>query len=167
MASPVKSRWFRHGGGMSPISLAEPIGRYLSFGAREEIAVLNAQDHGIRDIARRVGRDPSTISRGLRRNAATRADQRGYRSGVAPWKAQHAAKRPKIAKLATNPRLRSYVEDRLAGTVTHAEGRPVAGPSVPWAGRRHGRRVDRRWGAAWSPEQISHRLRVGSPMMSR
>jgi hypothetical protein len=148
---------------MPPISLAEPTGRYLSFAEREEIALLEAQDHGVREIARQIGRDPSTISRELRRNAATRASQRGYRAGVAQWKAQQAAKRPKSAKLTTNPKLRDYVEQRLSGTVTDAEGRPVPGPNVPWVGRRHGRRQDRRWGTAWSPEQISHRLKFDFP----
>jgi IS30 family transposase len=160
VSAPVGVRWFRHAGGMSPISLAEPTGRYLSFPEREEIALLKAQDHGVREIARRIGRDPSTISRELRRNAATRAGQRGYRAGVAQWKAQQAAKRPKVAKLAAHPRLRAYVERKLAGEVTDADGRPVPGPNVPWKGRRHGRRADRRWGTAWSPEQISHRLRL-------
>jgi len=42
---------------MSPISLAEPSGRYLSFAEREEIALLRAQDYGVREIARRIGRD--------------------------------------------------------------------------------------------------------------
>jgi IS30 family transposase len=148
---------------MPPISLAEPSGRYLSFAEREEIAVLKAQGHGVREIARQIDRDASTISRELRRNAATRASQRGYRAGVAQWKAQQAAKRPKAAKLATNPELRSYVEQRLSGAVRDAQGRPIAGPNVPWAGRRHGRRQDRRWGTAWSPEQISHRLTVDFP----
>ena len=32
-----------------------------------------------------------------------------------------------------------------------------------WIGRRHGRRTDRRWGKAWSPEQIAHRLPVDFP----
>ncbi len=163
VSTPVASRWFRHAGGMAPISLAEPTGRYLSFAEREEIALLKAQDQGVREIARAIGRDPSTISRELRRNAATRASQRGYRAGVAQWKAQQAAKRPKDAKLATNRRLREYVESKLAGEVTDAQGRPVAGPNVPWAGRRHGRRQDRRWGVAWSPEQISNRLKVDYP----
>lgn len=163
VSTPVASRWFRHAGGMPPISLVEPTGRYLSFAEREEIALLRAQGHGVREVARRIGRDPSTISRELRRNAATRAGGRGYRAVVAQWKAQQAAKRPKQAKLATNPRLRAYVESKLAGQVTDAEGRPIAGPNVPWAGRRHGRRQDRRWGVAWSPEQISNRLRVDFP----
>jgi IS30 family transposase len=148
---------------MPPISLDEPTGRYLSFVEREEIALLKIPDHGVREIARQIGRDPSTISRELRRNAATRAGKRVYRAGVAQWKAQQAAKRPKVAKLATNPRLRAYVESKLAGEVSDAEGRPIAGPNVPWAGRRHGRRQDRRWGVAWSPEQISNRLKVDFP----
>jgi hypothetical protein len=163
VSTPVASRWFRHAGGMSPISLAEPSGRYLSFVEREEIALLVAQGHGVRAVARRTGRDPSTISRELRRNAATRASQRGYRAGVAQWKAQQAAKRPKSAKLATNATLRGYVEQRLSGSVRDADGRPIAGPNVSWAGRRHGRRQDRRWGAAWSPEQISLRLKFDFP----
>ena len=90
VSTPVATRWFHHAGGMPPISLDEPTGRYLSFAEREEIALLRAQDHGVREIARRIGRDPSTISRELRRNAATRAGQRVYRAGVAQWKAQQA-----------------------------------------------------------------------------
>src|SRR4051812_34865804 len=49
---PVGARWYRHAGGMTPLSLDEPIGRYLSFAEREEIALLNAQDKGVREIAR-------------------------------------------------------------------------------------------------------------------
>ncbi len=160
VSTPVASRWFRHAGGMPPISLAEPTGRYLCFAEREEIALLNAQGCGVREIARCISRDPGTVSRELRRNAATRCGEHIYRAGVAQWKAQQAAKRPKVAKLAANPRLRAYVEDKLAGEVTDAQGRPIAGPNVPWAGRRHGRRKDRRWGTAWSPEQISNRLEI-------
>src|SRR4051795_6128750 len=59
VSTPVATRWFRHAGGMSPISLAEPTGRYLSFAEREEIALLNVQDHGVREIARQLCRDPS------------------------------------------------------------------------------------------------------------
>jgi IS30 family transposase len=163
VSTPVATRWFRNAGGMTPISLAEPTGRYLSFAEREEIALLNAQKFGVREIARQLGRDASTISRELRRNAATRSDQKSYRATVAQWKAQQAAKRPKDAKLATNERLRAYVEDKLSGQVTDPEGRPIAGPNVPWVGRRHGRRQDRRWGVAWSPEQISNRLKIDFP----
>ena len=59
---PVGTRWFRHAGGMPPICLAEPTGRYLSFEEREEIAILRAQGKGVREIARVIGRDPGTES---------------------------------------------------------------------------------------------------------
>jgi IS30 family transposase len=164
VSGPVGSRWFRHAGGMAPISLAEPSGRYLSFPEREEIALLRAEDHGVREIARRVGRDPSTISRELRRNAATRAGDRGYRASVAQWKAEQAAGRPKTAKLAANHRLRNYVQDRLSGKVRHPDGTEVPGPSAPaWKGRNKPHRNDRPWAMAWSPEQISGRLEVEFP----
>lgn len=110
---PVGARWFRHAGGMPPISLAEPTGRYLAFEEREEIAILRAMNKGVREIARALGRDPGTISRELRRNAATRSGKQEYRATVAQWKAQQAAKRPKTAKLTGNDRLREYVQDRL------------------------------------------------------
>ena len=163
VSAPVGGRWFRQGGGMPTMSTKAASGRYLSFVEREEIAILKAQHLGVREIARRVGRDPGTISRELRRNAATRAESPGYRASVAQWKAERAARRPKPAKLATNPRLRAWVEERLAGAVQDSQGRSIPGPNVPWKGRRHGRRADRRWGTAWSPEQISHRLKVDFP----
>jgi IS30 family transposase len=164
VSGPVGSRWVRHGGGMPPITLTSPSCRYLSFADREEIAILKAQDHGVREIARRTGWDASTISRELRRNAATRAGQRGYRASVAQWKAEQAARRPKAAKLATNDRLCDYVQDRLSGKVKHPDGTQVAGPRVPaWKGRGKAHRADRRWATAWSPEQISHRLRIDFP----
>ena len=163
VSAPVGSRWFRQAGGMAPIRLAEPSGRYLSFAEREEIALLSVQNVGVRAIARRVGRDPSTISRELRRNAATGADQRGYRAGVAQWKAEQAAKRPKVAKLVANPTLRGYVQERLAGQLRRPDGSVVAGPGAVWKGRSKPRRQDRRWVRGWSPEQISHRLKVDFP----
>lgn len=164
VSSPVGQRWFRHAGGMSPLSLAEPSSRYLSFAEREEIAILREQQHGVREIARRIGRDPGTISRELRRNAATRGGKAHYRAGVAQWKAQQAAKRPKPAKLATNPRLRAYVQDRLAGQVRRADGTVVVGPkAAAFKGRGKPFRADRAWSSAWSPEQISNRLKIDFP----
>ena len=161
---PVGARWFRHAGGMPPISLAEPSGRYLTFEEREEIAILRAMDKGVREIARTLGRDPGSISRELRRNAATRSGKQEYRATVAQWKAQQAAKRPKTAKLAGNDRLREYVQDRLAGDVRRPDGTVVFGPETPpWKGLNKPRRQDRRWATAWSPEQIASRLRVDFP----
>lgn len=161
---PVGTRWFRHAGGMAPINMAEPSGRYLSFEEREQIAILRAKKTGVRQIARTLGRDPGTISRELRRNAASRAGTLEYRATVAQWKAQQSAKRPKVAKLVANDRLREYVQERLDGSVTRADGTVVAGPATThWKGRNKPHRQDRRWTTAWSPEQISHRLRIDFP----
>ena len=117
----------------------------------------------MQEVARRLGRAASTISRELRRNAATRSGGLAYRATTAQWHAERAARRPKPAKLAQNAILRAYVEDRLAGVVVAPNGAPVPGPAVPWKGRRHGPRQDRRWAQAWSPEQIARRLSVDFP----
>lgn len=147
---------------LSPSSRALS-GRYLSFGEREEIALLRAQGHGVCAIARRIRRAPSTVSRELRRNAATRSGGFEYKATTAQWHADRAARRPKQAKLASNAALRQYVQDRLAGLVRAPNGKVFRGPAVPWQGRRTGRRRDRRWANAWSPEQIASRLRLDFP----
>ena len=156
----VGSRWFRDSGGMPPSCPTSFSGRYLSFIEREEVAVLNASGSGVNEIARRLGRSPSTISRELRRNAATRSGGFEYRATTAQWHADRRARRPKVAKLVTHDALRQYVQERLAGTILSPAGSVVAGPATRWTGRRHGRRQDRRWANSWSPEQIANRLRV-------
>jgi IS30 family transposase len=152
---------------MPPSTLApsaKPLsGRYLTFAEREEIALWRAQRHGVREVARRLGRAASTISRELRRNAATRSGSLEYRATTAQWHAERAARRPKRAKLSTNAALRAYVQDRLSGRIVAQGGAAVDGPVVRWKGRRHGRRQNRRWGMAWSPEQIANRLRHDFP----
>ena len=158
------SRWFRQRGGMA-LFMDQPVsGRYLSFSEREEIAVLKAQRVGVREIARQLGRAASTISRELRRNAATRGGTLEYRASVAQWKAELMARRPKTAKLVENERLREYVQQRLAGQVRRADATVVAGPvTAPWKGRSKPRRQDRRWVCAWSPQQIANRLPIDFP----
>src|SRR5690349_11226582 len=110
----VGARWFREAGGMPPAALApssKPLcGRYLSFAEREEIALCRAQGQGVREVARRLGRAASTISRELRRNAATRGGGLDYRATAAQWHAEQAARRPKSAKLAANAALQTYVQ---------------------------------------------------------
>ena len=105
VASAVGSRWFREAGGMRPISFHSLSSRYLSLSEREEIAIYKAKGCGVREIARQVKRSPATISRELRRNAATRTDSSGYRATAAQWHANRRAKRPKVAKLVANERL--------------------------------------------------------------
>lgn len=162
VSPPVGTRWFRVHGGISP-HLGPMSKRYLSFIEREEIAILQSQNLGVRAIARRLGRPPSTISRELRRNAATRGGDLQYRATTAQWHADRRARRPKVAKLAANDALRRYVQDRLAGTIVALDGSAVPGPDVRFIGRRHGRRQDRRWATAWSPEQIAKRLPIDFP----
>ena len=123
----------------------------MSFAEREEIALLRARAHGVREIARRLRRSPATISRELRRNAATRGGDLQYRATAAQWHADRRARRPKAAKLARQEPLRRYVQDRLAGLVAAPDGRRVAGPAVRWGGRRHGRRQPRRLGHGVEP----------------
>lgn len=163
VSSAVGTRWFRQGGGMCPVELVALSGRYLSLSEREQIALLRAQGFGVREIAKRIDRHASTISRELRRNAATRCGYVDYRATTAQWHAERRARRPKAAKLATNEALRDYVQQRLAGTLTSCAGRHE-GPAVKaWKGRRHGRRQDRRWALAWSPQQIANRLCIDFP----
>jgi IS30 family transposase len=102
-------RWFGDAGGVIP-DLVEPIGLRLSFAEREEIAHLNSKELGVNEIARKVGRHKSTISRELRRDCVGR---RGYRASRAQSEADQKAKRPKVSRLATNLPLRKQVQDRL------------------------------------------------------
>lgn len=164
VSGPVGSRWFRERGGMATFLITPVTGRSLSFDEREVMALLKAQGAGVREIARQLGRHPSTVSRELRRNAATRGGKLEYRASVAQWKAELMARRPKTAKLVENDRLREYVQDRLSGQVRRPDGTTAAGPTTtPWKGRNKPRRQDRRWATAWSPEQISNRLKVDFP----
>lgn len=168
ISMPVATRWFRQSGGM-PCSHLRPGAprlstRYLSFNEREQLALLRVQGVSVRGCARVLGRAASTISRELRRNAATRSGGLEYRALPAQWHAERAGRRPKVAKLVARPALRDYVQARLAGLVTAPHAGPIAGPQVRWTGRRQGRRQHRRWATAWSPAQIAHRLPLDFPL---
>ena len=130
--------------------------------------MLRAQGIGIRDIAHQLHRAPSTISRELRRNAATRSGNFEYRATTAQWHAERAARRPKASKLALNdvlrpdaqarcsgPMFRPDVQERLSGQSVALVGAAVSAPQVAWKGRNLGRRKPRRWATAWSPEYPS------------
>ena len=113
VAAGASRRWgwrvFYEAGGVNPVPVADPVGRYLSFDEREEIMRLDAAGQGVRAIARELGRDPSTISRELRRGQG----HRGYKASVAQGRADQGRRGPRGAKLATNLRLRREVQTRL------------------------------------------------------
>jgi len=135
----------------------------MTFSEREEIALECARGTGIRAIARKLSRSPSTVSREIRRNSATRSGDFDYRAITAQWHADRAAQRPKPSKLASNPALRDYVQDRLSGLISTPGGIAFDGPVVVWKGRRAVHRQSRRWSCAWSPEQIAQRLKMDFP----
>lgn len=107
-------RWFVEAGGMSPIDLGEPCGRYLSLTEREEIAVGLAEGLSLREIGRLLGRSVSTVSREVARNRSVRRP-RSYRATLAQHKAEERARRPKPTKLQLNPVLREVVQVMLDG----------------------------------------------------
>jgi IS30 family transposase len=104
-------RWFREAGGMCPPRFV-PSGRYLSLAEREDLAAAHAAGEGVRQIAERLGRSPSTVSRELRRNSSFRG-HRFYRPSIAQAKAELRARRPKEGKLATRPALCLAVQKGL------------------------------------------------------
>jgi len=118
-------RWFRDAGGMPPLPLTEPSGRFLSILEREQIAAGVARGDSIRHIAGVIGRHPSTVLRELRRNrdrspryrpkhTAKPSDRPTlYSPSAAQGRADRRLSRPKLSKLASTPRLRAEVERRL------------------------------------------------------
>jgi hypothetical protein len=117
----------------------------------------------VKEIARRSGRDPSTISRGVRRNAATRGWKMDLRASVAvESRAACAASQDGEAR-----RQRTAARVCAGGSFrpgSPPDGTPVPGPvAAAWKWRNKPRRQDRRWASAWSPEQICNRLRLDFP----
>ena len=92
-----------------PLPAVEWSPRRLSLGEREEISRGLAADESLRCIARRLGRAASTVSREVAGNGG----RVRYRAAQAHQTSRHRAQRPKPAKLASNHRLRTVVEDKL------------------------------------------------------
>jgi transposase, IS30 family len=85
--------------------------RYLSEDERVRIADLRKAGAGVRAIADRLGRSPSTISRELRRNRDPGSGQ--YRPFTAHKLAVRRRARPRPGKIAADPVLRQFVQERL------------------------------------------------------
>jgi len=164
VSPPVGTRWFRSAGGMPPTHLSPsailPKGRSLCFSEREKIALDRARGTGVRAIARKLGRSPSTISREIRRNPATRSGAFDYRALAAQWHADRAASCPRHAFSMGVPRPASSRSIRRGATTSRINcpgslPRRTASPSmdrVVWKGRRAVHRQSRRWSSARSPE---------------
>jgi IS30 family transposase len=90
-----------------------PGGRSLSREERYEIARLREARPplSVRQVAARIGRSPSTVSRELRRNACPRTG--GYQPEAAHAMARRRRARPKASKLSRNPALRAAVQGML------------------------------------------------------
>ena len=88
---------------------SEDTGHRLSLTEREEISRRLARGESCRQIARQLGRAPSTITRDVAANGAASA----YRACRAAERARRLAARPKRAKLAMSAPLRHQVEAGL------------------------------------------------------
>ncbi|SEG94670.1 Transposase and inactivated derivatives, IS30 family, partial [Thermomonospora echinospora] len=108
--------------------------RYLREADRVHIADRLREKASIRQIARELGRSPSTISREIRRNGMPlRGDHSkwAYRPHAAQARADARRPRPKPGKIGQNPQLRDFIQRHL--------------------------------GLRWSPEQICQALRARFP----
>jgi IS30 family transposase len=105
--SGIGSR-IRQAGGIRP-HLPCRAERHLTLAEREEISRGLAADESFRQIAGRLDRAPSTVSR----EVAANGGRKNYRAVAADQQATQRRRRPKVCKLAGSPRLRQLVNDRL------------------------------------------------------
>ena len=96
-------------GGIAPLPRRRSK-RVLSWEEREEISRGLAAGASMRSIASSIGRAASTVSREIARNGG----QRKYRANLADEAAWGRARRPKLCRLRTTPRLRRIVSAKLA-----------------------------------------------------
>jgi IS30 family transposase len=96
-------------GGIAP-SLRRRSSRALTLAEREEISRGLATGQSVREIARRLERAASTVSREILRNGGVRR----YRATAADAQAWRRAVRPKRCHLARHARLRAIVDAKLA-----------------------------------------------------
>jgi transposase, IS30 family len=102
------SRLVAEAGGMPP-RWKDRNPRQLSLAEREEIAVGLAGGDSFRQLAARLGREPSTVSREVNVNGGRDA----YRAWRADRRAFEQARRPKRRRLVECPRLAAYVTAKL------------------------------------------------------
>lgn len=108
-------RWRAERGGLPPFRSGEARrgARYLSRFERQRIASLRAQGLGVRAIAVRLERSPSTISRELRRNVRPH-DNGVYDGDLAEARARERAERHRPSRVAVDAELRAVIQEKLA-----------------------------------------------------
>ena len=107
--APASVWWqIRHRGGVAP-QPRRRAERVLSLREREEISRGVATAEGVRSLARRLARAPSTISREIQRHGG----RARYRANDADHAAWASARRPKRCRLVVQRRLRRVVEQKL------------------------------------------------------
>ena len=107
-ASPVVLGVLRRDGGFAP-RIRRRAPRTLQLGEREEISRGLSAGLSVREIARRLGRAASTVSREIRRNGG----KDSYRAANADARAWTSACRPQPCLLARRRRLRHWVAKHL------------------------------------------------------
>lgn len=127
-------KWFRKLGGVNP-RWSPPRGQKrprLSADEREQIMIGTSRGESIRSIARRLGRNPTTIMREIAINGAARGltgryralhrfganrggwdAKSGYSARMAQRRSEERARRPKTGKLGRCPALRAEVQALL------------------------------------------------------
>ena len=161
----VGVRWFREGGGMPTVTSGSAVGAVpvvrRARGDRAAacaVAAGCARSRGSSGARRRRSRGSCGATP---RRAAAGLD---YRATTAQWHADLRARRPKPAKLAVNERLRELRAGAAVwGACKRPDGSAVAGPEVRVERPASRPAQDRRWGTAWSPEQISAPAAPGLP----
>ena len=107
-------------GGIAPVPRRRAA-RALSLGERRLLARWQQAGVGVREMARRLGRAPSTVSREIRRNGARTSSTRGYDADVADARAWQRARRPQPCALARRPALCARVAAALAADWSPAQ----------------------------------------------
>ncbi|AHH99955.1 IS30 family transposase [Kutzneria viridogrisea] len=102
-------RWFRQAGGVIGNAPRPLSNRFLSLVEREAISRGIAAGDSFARIAAGLGRPACTVSREVGRNGG----RRGYRAVAAERAARARARRPKVARLASDPVLRGWVQAGL------------------------------------------------------
>jgi IS30 family transposase len=108
VSNKLVMRWLAESGGVRPLLCENSV--RLELEDRCRIEAMLQVGLGVRAIAGALGRSPSTVSRELARNSGYRGR---YTASNAQSRADMRSRRPKPTKLASHPRLRREVQDRL------------------------------------------------------